>query len=302
MSRGADTNAGAPREGTLEPEVAEQFASAFVPMWQFDEASFTAGTALSSEEVGTLAAGHGNQGSDPPASSVEDGESRGFRGTLPPPSDPFPREAEAEVSGVPFAAHEADPFLSLRDDDSSVRRRAAIGRAELAPVSNEGSPEVVLGGQDVLPTRANRRLVVVAASGVAIVASMVVTWSRSAPSPQRPLRSASAQEVQEAVAPQGPSIPPPPPVSDLVTSSAEMTAESSGPPTPEQASAPQSAKPPRSARELPSGPEQESSRPTRNPDRAQGATGASPTRSDRSPRRRRPTWTLGSERSGEPAA
>jgi len=57
MSQGTDASVGESGEGTIEPEVAEKFASAFVPMWQLEDASFCAGGAYSNEDVRVLAAG-----------------------------------------------------------------------------------------------------------------------------------------------------------------------------------------------------------------------------------------------------
>src|SRR5271156_4643728 len=89
MSQGTDRSGAESGKGTIEPEVAEEFASAFTPMWQ-----------------------------------LEDDESPRCTGMLPPPFDPFPRGAE--VSPVAFAAFEADPFPSPRGDRISGSLGAAI--------------------------------------------------------------------------------------------------------------------------------------------------------------------------------
>ncbi len=45
-----ETSAKTPPQSTIEPEAAEKFASAFVPLWQFDDAPFSASKTISAEQ------------------------------------------------------------------------------------------------------------------------------------------------------------------------------------------------------------------------------------------------------------
>jgi hypothetical protein len=201
MSQGIDASVGESEEGTIEPEVAEQFALAFVPMWQ-----------------------------------LEDVESLRCTGTLPPAFDPFPRGAE--VSPVAVATFEADPFPTPRGDGIYGSPGAPIGdpltsepvlrSPSLEPStleSNEASTHI-WEGREVLPLRSNRRFLIAVGGCTAIVVTLMLPFS-PAKLPTQPPRQGAAVEAPSL--PESLSLPPPPPVSDLTPTSAEVPAASSAP-------------------------------------------------------------------------
>jgi hypothetical protein len=54
---GADTNQSDPAQASIGPDAAEQFASAFVPAWQFEDTPFSAGARLSEDDIQDLGNG-----------------------------------------------------------------------------------------------------------------------------------------------------------------------------------------------------------------------------------------------------
>lgn len=54
---GADTNQSGPAQASIEPDAAEQFALAFVPAWQFEDAPFSAQARLSTDDIQDLGNG-----------------------------------------------------------------------------------------------------------------------------------------------------------------------------------------------------------------------------------------------------
>src|SRR5580658_8512299 len=194
MSQGTDVSAGESGEGTIEPEVAEKFASAFVPMWQ-----------------------------------LEDDESSRCTGILPPPFDPFPRGAE--VVPVAFAAFEADPFPSPRGDGTSESQGVPMGdqltpdpvlrspSLEPSTLESKDASTPIWEARDVLPWRSNRPLFFAVGGCMAIFAMLTFPLSRAKLPMQSPLQSAS---VEEPILPESLSIAPPSPVLDPLTTSAEV--------------------------------------------------------------------------------
>jgi hypothetical protein len=183
MSQGTDASIGESGEGTIEPEVAEKFASAFVPMWQLEEVSHA-------------------------PSPVSDDESLRCTGTLPPPFDPFPRGAK--VSPLAFTAFEADPFPSPRGDGISGNLGAPIGdpltsepvlrspSLEPSTLESKDASTPIWEGREVLPTHSNRRLLVAVGGFAAILATLTLPFSQAKLPSQPPLQVASAE---------GPSLP-----------------------------------------------------------------------------------------------
>jgi hypothetical protein len=169
MSNENDTNVGAFQEGALEFEVAEKFASAFVPTWQ----SFSTEGALSSQGVPAL-----------PAEGIS--------------------KPKADVT-----AGDAAP-LSLRTSSSPKPTQAGLGSER--GVSTDGVLD-----HEVLPTRSHRRRVVAAIGAAATFGALVVAFTRGT-STSPPIREAAAQKpVAKSL-----SIPPLPPVSDLMTISTDV--------------------------------------------------------------------------------
>jgi hypothetical protein len=91
----------------IEADVAERFASAFVPIWQFDDAPFCAGAPLSDEDIQALGGKSINN-----SSPVE---------PLPPPST----VAENALAAAPRESAATVPVAgpSLSFEDSNVFRR-----------------------------------------------------------------------------------------------------------------------------------------------------------------------------------
>jgi hypothetical protein len=201
MSQETEMSAAESGEGTIEPEAAEGFASAFVPMWQ-----------------------------------LEDDESPKCTGTLPTPFDPFPRGTD--VPPVVVAPFEADPFPTPRGDEIYESPGAPIGDPLTAePVqrspslepstleSNEASTHV-WEGREVVPLCSNRRLLMAVGGGAAIVVTLMLPFS-PAKLPAQPARQGAAVEAPSL--PERLSFPPPAPVSDLTPTSAEVPVASSAP-------------------------------------------------------------------------
>jgi hypothetical protein len=194
MSQETDGSEGESEEGTIEPEVAEKLASAFVPMWQLVE---------------------------------EEGPR--WTDMLPPPFDPFPQGAE--MSSLALSEFEADPFPSPRDDGASENLGVPIGvqltsdpvlrspSLEPSMLESQDVSSYLSGGREAL---ASRRLFAVFAGATAIFATLALPCSRGDIPMQPPVQ---AVFVKAPTLPESPSIPPPPPVSEpLVTSGEEPPA------------------------------------------------------------------------------
>jgi hypothetical protein len=253
-------SAGESGEGTIEPEVAEEFASTFVPIWQ-----------------------------------LEDEEILRCTGTLPPPFDPFPRGAE--VVPVPFAAFEADPFPNPRGDGISESPGAPVGdqltsepvlrspSLEPSTLESKDASTHIGEGLEVLPWRSNRRLFFAVGGCMAILAMLTLPSSRAKRPMQSPLQAAS---VEEPILPESLSIAPPSPVSDPMTSSVEVPLTPSAP-APESATSTRdlharAQKRRMSSMQLYSSGAHESASPPRSSERPHGPTaGTSQLGSDRSP-------------------
>jgi hypothetical protein len=186
---------------TIDPDVAEQLASSFVPAWRFDEAPFAAGDALSKEDIEALAA-------------TASGTTPSTRPTAPPPSAPEDVPLSTTQS---FVAFESDPFARLRDEDEAIppAKSAAleapvVAVASGAPAAAKPAAELY-GFEEPKVVRGPSRglLLLGAGAGVAaILALLAVAFHRT----ESPARSIVA--VQIAQAPE--SIPIPPPLPDPI--------------------------------------------------------------------------------------
>jgi hypothetical protein len=217
-----DTRVSTPAEVTLEPQAAEAFASAFVPVWQFDDAPFSVGGKLAArdfEELGT-GAGANSERAGPP---------------IPTPLAPAPPSAviadEPIQRVAPFATAPSLAAPTLEFDDGEVFR----------------------------PRPRTGLIVGVVAFAAAILAILGIALTRSAGPPTSTVlvpTLASTHAVEEI-----PAIPPPPLVSDITATSASaaLVAAPSGtvqalpsssphrPTSPPRARASESSHPPRSA-------------------------------------------------------
>jgi hypothetical protein len=166
MPNGAKTSASIPAQLEIDPDVAEQFASTFVPVWQFEDAPFTAGKALSSEDIQALGPGAGANSERVP--------------------DPFPQAAAAPVDPFARAPDAADPAPT----PASVVLAAPVKSAADAPVAAHAQ-----GVEDspFLRSPSKRLLVGVGAGIAATLGVLAVTLTRAKdPAPTADLGPASA--------------------------------------------------------------------------------------------------------------
>jgi hypothetical protein len=186
MAHGAKTSTGSPGQATIEPEVAEYFASTYVPVWQLDDASFSAGGALSSEDIRALGAESRTNSRRPepqaPPSALLEGASVEL--STPLAGDPSPQGPEATAPPISAAALPA--AASTHDFEGDV---------------------------DFRP-RASKRLLMALGVGVAAVVTLVgLAFTRS----EAPAQPVSLATTAPLGAPESVPIPPPIPVSDITT-------------------------------------------------------------------------------------
>jgi hypothetical protein len=248
VSRPRDvTNVGAPAQATLEPEAAEEFASAFVPVWQYDDAPFSAGEELSAEALEELTADGDGSASDP-----------GLAAAAAPTTDPFVRMRDENIRSEPSVVVSRDLVV-----DAPVHR--ALHQAVASPFAE---PLVLLEEDDIFRSRPRKGLLI--GIGVAAVLSILgIAFTRArAPSPV----TLVAPTSQSTLAVPGPPIPPPPSLADTTAASTPST----GGPIPSTTTSAQSAQdapssaalpplPPRRATAAQRPRPQESAHPQRNP-------------------------------------
>ncbi len=242
MLVGANTSAGtAAAQNNLEPDVAERFASTFVPIWQFDDAPFTAGGALSHEDVRALGGDSGATSgrSEPPASAPI---AAAGAAVLPAEPATAPAAASAQVPAEALALVEAPALASLPPAAEAPLPEPAREPVAVVPVAAVSTDD--LQGSELFRRRPSKRLLVGGGLGLAAILVLVtVAFIRA----EAPSQSASVvATVPSTRGPEGPSVPPPPPLSEVtVTSAAETTA-------PPRAPAPQAAAGPSSMESTPS--------------------------------------------------
>jgi hypothetical protein len=215
---------------TLEREVAERFASAFVPVWQFDDAGFSVGEELSDEDIQVLDVG---VDLDPieslPSSSpfegsriADPGVSRGS-GTFKigstseaaatsveplPPTDPFPLVRDHAIGLEPSVVIFEEP----------IREPGLVLSATAPPVT---APTPALDDTEVfrLPPRKGL-LIGIAASVAAIVAGLGIAVIRAeAPEPSTiPATTSRSTRAAEDIP-----IPPPLSPSEMSLSTPSVT-------------------------------------------------------------------------------
>jgi hypothetical protein len=220
---------------TIDSDEAEQLASSFVPVWRFDEAQFSAASALSNDDIAALA---------PTAS----GTTPSTRPTARPPSAP------ADAADVPlsttqsFVAFETDPFAGVRDQaetipaptSASLETPVVAVAAAGAPPAAKPAAELYDFEEPKVVRGPSRGLLLGAGAGVAaILALLAVTLHRS----ESPAESTVA--VQTSQAPESIPIPPPPPLPDPIEPPAVVpaapTLSASRPESPAAPAAPQRA-------------------------------------------------------------
>jgi len=139
-----------PTEVGLRPEEAEKFAAAFVPIWQFDNAPFSAGSSVSQEELVAL-------GAAPSSSAV----------SSPKPPDNAPPVQRVDATAPRDAT--ASRSVTLRIGSANVPERAqGVARALDSRQAYSG-PSAIDDTQEP-STRRRGKGVWTAIGGVAVVA------------------------------------------------------------------------------------------------------------------------------------
>jgi hypothetical protein len=194
MADGAKTSTGTPGKATIEPEVAEHFAATFVPVWQLEDASFSAGGALSNEDIRAL--GAESRASSPRVepqaapSALSEGTWAELSTVLA--GDPFPQRPDPTAPALPLSAAATPAAASTHDFEGSMDFRARPRKPFL----------VALG---------------VGVAAVVTLVGLALTGSE-APAQQVSLATAAPLRPHEGVP-----IPPPPPQSDIPTPAAAET-------------------------------------------------------------------------------
>jgi hypothetical protein len=179
----AKTSEASHPQTTVEPAAAEEFASSFVPVWQFEEAPFSAGADLEAAELlpATSTASH------PPSS---------FR-TLPGP-DPHAARLRDE-------AIRTEPSVIIADESSAE----ALPSAPVLPIV---APLATFDEDEVFPARSNKRLFIGAGAvvlAVVLVSTVVLITRAGPPAPLTPLSTSPPARAAGDIP-----IPPPPPPSE----------------------------------------------------------------------------------------
>lgn len=238
-STGADAKLSDPAQATIEPDRAEQFASAFVPVWQFEDAPFSAGAQLSGDDIQDL----GNEGTATSTrvglkseSSVE-APPVGDRAVAPEPganqgraTDPFPPPVLVDTISVKPSP--AEP--SVRSSEDGKDEAATLA----APLGSRGavSVDVRVDGLDdsaVLLSLPRKRLLLGLGAGiVATLAVLGILLARAeAPAaPAAPATFPSPPAAEDIPIPPPPPPPPPPPADTTSTTTAPTPPPSEAPP------------------------------------------------------------------------
>jgi hypothetical protein len=264
---GASTGANTSAPAAIEPDAAEQFASAFVPAWEFDDAPFAAGAELSTEEIQELGAG--------PNSEPVDVQAESTRVDEPPVAD---LEVEAPVSARQGMAVSTDPFPPPKRHDplpmepSVVIADELIQEAAMLPEPHAVvlAPLQNLDGE-VHHARSSKRLLVGIGAAVVVtlgaIGGFLVLRSDAPPAAASPAATAPSTRATEDIPLPPPPAPAPPPPEVTATPAASPSAVAHvAPPTPTARETPPAPPPaPRPAANAPATHTQEAVRPPRNP-------------------------------------
>jgi hypothetical protein len=230
---GADANLSDPAQATIEPDAAEQFASAFVPVWRFEDAPFSAGARLSADDIQDL----GNGGT---ATSTRVGLKSESRLEAPPPvaardvvpkagasegrvTDPFPPPVLAETISV-----KPSPTVpNVRSSEDGNEEAGATGsRVAVSVVARVDG----LDDSAVLRSLPRRRLLLGLGAGiVATVAVLGILLTRTE-APATPAALATLPSPPRAEDIPIIPLPPPPPADTTPTTTAPSSPPSEAPP------------------------------------------------------------------------
>jgi hypothetical protein len=273
----AKTNVSSSAQTRIEPETAERFASAFVPVWQFEDAPFDAGV-LSDADIQELGAAPGGASPNPYPGDL----------SVEPPASGFPDRPQASFTGAAMS----DRFAAGRRDEAIRTEPSVIISEEPihAPTPSEASehfsrvlpaldgtspappqlgPHQDDGGMVLRPRHHGRFILGIGAGVAAILTSLAILFTREHAPPQRPPPPLTL-ELQPTRAAED--IPPPLPGVASTTSPAAETTPASEPagesPSRTTATPSTSAAPPRApdATHLPRNP----APPTKKPAKATG--------------------------------
>jgi hypothetical protein len=281
---GANGAVSAPAKTPIEPDAAEEFASAFVPVWQFDDAPFSAGGALSAEEMEELGS------RESPASGATSADHEISEPSSFVAAGAFAEDAAAEVEPLPSSAYispspfpeppptalATDPLpLPKRSDPIPMEPSVVIAEDVIREAMMLSAPRVTVAEpirgvdeSEVFRAQSNKRLIAGVGAVVAILGILGFLLTRAAaPRDAAPpaLSSPSTRTAEDIPLPPPPSPPPP----DMT---ATATAASAAPPpahaAPAQAPARETPSPlppaPRPAATAPTTHAQEPVRPPRN--------------------------------------
>jgi hypothetical protein len=220
---GADTNQSGPAQASIEPDAAEQFASAFVPAWQFEDAPFSAGARLSTDDIQDL----GNSGSplkEPPVADQDVVPVAGANDGRT--TDPFPPPALVDTASM-------EPSRTGRSVSSAEdgNEGAAILSARLG---SRGATSAVarmesLDDSAVLRSLPSRRLLLGLGAGIVSILAVLGILRTRAEAPAAPAALATLPSPHAAA--EDIPIPPAPPPPEGTTSATPTSPPSEAPPS-----------------------------------------------------------------------
>jgi hypothetical protein len=226
MPDGPKTIASTPAEAMIDPDVAERFASTFVPVWQFQDAPFSAGV-LSNEDIRALSA-EGSANTTPVETSTSTSTARNvpdarMQSLATPVPDPFaPVYDKAIPTESPLQSLEDQP-LFRRSKGRLLVGAGAGGTALLCIVAamlmrTKAPAEAADLAQASRVTRATVGLPIPAPP------QLVDTIETAAPVAQVPSAPISASEPLPAPTPQ------PSPVHEVIHEATQAREPTPGPP------------------------------------------------------------------------